>query len=280
MTVAPQATSSATPASFEIKSANLPLVALLLKSTDLQTLASDLKARFGDIPDFFDHDPLVIDLTQLNAAARRNGADVEAIDFPVLLTLLRQYGVVPIAIKGGSPAQMADGLATGLLPAPDARVVAISPPTPEPERQTTTTKATANIKAPAAAAQVSAPVTQQPIPEAPLGALVINKPLRSGQQIYARGRDLVVLAMVNVGAEIIADGHIHVYAPLRGKAMAGARGNTEARIFALSLEAELISIAGIYRTSENPLPANIQGKPTQVRLVAGPDGDKLVMDAM
>jgi septum site-determining protein MinC len=280
MTVAPQATSSATPASFEIKSANLPLVALLLKSTDLQTLASDLKARFGDIPDFFDHDPLVIDLTQLNAAARRNGADVEAIDFPVLLTLLRQYGVVPIAIKGGSPAQMANGLAAGLLPAPDARVVATSPPTPEPERQTTTTKATANIKAPAAAAQVSAPVTSQPILEAPLGALVINKPLRSGQQIYARGRDLVVLAMVNVGAEIIADGHIHVYAPLRGKAMAGARGNTEARIFALSLEAELISIAGIYRTSENPLPANIQGKPAQVRLVAGPDGDKLVMDAM
>jgi septum site-determining protein MinC len=71
-----------------------------------------------------------------------------------------------------------------------------------------------------------------------------------------------------------------VYAPLRGKAMAGARGNTEARIFALSLEAELISIAGIYRTSENPLPANILGKPAQVRLVAGPDGDKLVMDAM
>jgi len=280
MTVATQASSSATPASFEIKSANLPLVALLLKSTDLQTLANDLKARFGDIPDFFDHDPLVIDLTQLNAAARRNGADVEAIDFPVLLTLLRQYGVVPIAIKGGSPAQMANGLAAGLLPAPDARVVATSPPTPEPERQTTTTKATANIKAPAAAAQVSAPVTSQPIPEAPLGALVINKPLRSGQQIYARGRDLVVLAMVNVGAEIIADGHIHVYAPLRGKAMAGARGNTEARIFALSLEAELISIAGIYRTSENPLPANIQGKPAQVRLVAGPDGDKLVMDAM
>jgi septum site-determining protein MinC len=100
--------------------------------------------------------------------------------------------------------------------------------------------------------------------------------LRSGQQIYARGRDLVVLAMVNAGAEIIADGHIHVYAPLRGKAIAGARGNTDARIFALSLEAELISIAGIYRTSENPLPANVLGKPTQVRL----EGEKLVMDAL
>jgi septum site-determining protein MinC len=265
------------PVSFEIKSANLPLVALLLKSTDLSVLSRDLKTRFGDIPDFFDNDPLVIDLTQLNAAARRIGTDVEAIDFPVLLNLLRQYSVVPIAIKGGSAAQMADGLAAGLLSAPDARVVASSPPTPEPERQVAPpTKAATTVKAPPA--QAAVPV--QPMPEVPVGALVINKPLRSGQQIYARGRDLVVLAMVNAGAEIIADGHIHVYAPLRGKAMAGARGNTEARIFALSLEAELISIAGVYRTSENPLPANIQGKPAQVRLVAGPDGDKLVMDAM
>jgi len=277
MTVAPSAPASAPAASFEIKSANLPLVALLLKSTDLDALTRDLKTRFGDIPDFFENDPLVIDLTQLNAAARRTGANVDVIDFSALLNLLRQYSVVPIAIKGGNPSQMADGLAAGLLPAPDARVVVSSPPTPEPERQLA-----APTKSTAAQIAVSAPVSvpAQPTPEAPLGALVINKPLRSGQQIYARGRDLVVLAMVNAGAEIIADGHIHVYAPLRGKAMAGARGNTEARIFALSLEAELISIAGIYRTSENPLPANIQGKPAQVRLVAGPDGDKLVMDAM
>jgi septum site-determining protein MinC len=91
------------------------------------------------------------------------------------------------------------------------------------------------------------------------------------------GRDLVVMAMVNPGAEVIADGHIHVYAPLRGKAMAGARGNTEARIFALSLEAQLLSIAGVYRTSEVPLPAEVLGQPTQVRLVGGTDG-KLVMD--
>jgi septum site-determining protein MinC len=281
MTVAPPATASAPPASFEIKSANLPLVALLLKSTDLDALTRDLKTRFGDIPDFFDHDPLVIDLTQLNAAARRSGAEVEAIDFTALLSLLRQYSLVPIAIKGGSAAQMADGLAAGLLPAPDARVVASSPPTPEPERPAALpSKAAPTAKSPTAATPVSASPPALPVTEVPLGALVINKPLRSGQQIYARGRDLVVLAMVNAGAEIIADGHIHVYAPLRGKAMAGARGNTEARIFALSLEAELISIAGIYRTSENPLPANIKGKPTQVRLLAGPDGDKLVMDAM
>ena len=111
-------------------------------------------------------------------------------------------------------------------------------------------------------------------------ALIVDKPLRSGQQVYARGRDLVVLAMVNAGAEVIADGHIHVYAPLRGKAIAGARGNTEARIFALAMEPELVSIAGIYRTSEVPWPDEVLGKPTQVRLFSGPEGDKLVMDAI
>ena len=120
-----------------------------------------------------------------------------------------------------------------------------------------------------------------PAPEPELlPALIVDKPLRSGQQVYARGRDLVVLAMVNPGAEVIADGHIHVYAPLRGKAIAGARGNIEARIFALAMEPELVSIAGIYRTSEVPWPDEVLGKPTQVRLFSGPDGDKLVMDAI
>jgi len=89
-----------------------------------------------------------------------------------------------------------------------------------------------------------------------------------------------VMAMVNPGAEVIADGHIHVYAPLRGKAIAGARGNAEARIFAMSMDPELISIAGIYRTSDNPLPAEVLGKPGQVRLVPGPEGDKLVIESL
>jgi len=111
-------------------------------------------------------------------------------------------------------------------------------------------------------------------------ALIVDKPLRSGQQVYARGRDLVVLAMVNAGAEVIADGHIHVYAPLRGKAIAGARGNTEARIFALAMEPELVSIAGIYRTSDVPLPEAVRQRAAQVRLLSGPDGDKLVIDAL
>ena len=110
--------------------------------------------------------------------------------------------------------------------------------------------------------------------------MVIDKPVRSGQKIYARGADLVVLAMVNQGAEVVADGNIHVYAPLRGKAMAGARGNASARIFSLCLEPELISIAGVYRTSENPLPADVAGKPAQVRLSSDGGQDRLLIEPL
>ncbi|MFZ3141722.1 septum site-determining protein MinC [Polaromonas sp.] len=251
---------AATPITFEIKSANFPLVALLLKSTDLAALAREMTQRFGDIPDFFDQDALVIDLSPLQGAVASAAA---GIDFPALVALLASYRLVPIAVKGGNPAQMAAARQAGLAPAQDAHLL-----TPRP--------------APASAGQPAPPAHQQQaqVHAAPLGALVIDKPLRSGQQVYARGRDLVVLAMVNAGAEVIADGHIHVYAPLRGRAIAGARGNTEARIFALALEAELLSIAGIYRTSENPLPPEVTGHPTQVRLVESPDGEKLVMTPM
>ena len=268
MTVALPAT---TPATFEIKSANLPLVALLLKSSDLAELARELALRFGDIPDFFDQDPLLIDLTPLETAAR-NGFSVGDIDFGTLVSLLGSYQLVPMAIRGGTPSQVAAALRAGLLPVPDAQLVGMrSVPAPR----------VAPEPAPIAAAAPARPAA--PLASVLPGALVIDKPLRSGQQVYARGRDLVVLAMVNPGAEVIADGHIHVYAPLRGKAMAGARGNTDARIFALALDAELISIAGVYRTSEHPLPPGMAGHPTQVRLVPGvsPDkGDKLVMNVM
>lgn len=248
----------ATPTTFEIKSANFPLVALLLKSTDLAAVSRELALRFGDIPDFFDQDALVIDLSPLQDSGQTATSEI---DFPSLIALLGSYRLVPMAIKGGNPAQMAAAQQAGLLPAPDAQMLTTRP-------------------APASAEQPTQQHQQPQIHVAPLGALVIDKPLRSGQQVYARGRDLVVLAMVNAGAEVIADGHIHVYAPLRGRAIAGARGNTEARIFALALEAELLSIAGIYRTSENPLPPEVTGRPTQVRLVDGPDGEKLVMTAM
>jgi septum site-determining protein MinC len=241
------------PATFEIKSATLPLVSLLLKTPDLDALAAELAARFGDHPDFFDHDPLVLDLSPLQSQGDTS------VDFTTLLDLLHRYRVLPVAARCGSPAQMAAALAAGLAAAPEA--VSAAPPAPR-------VKAVPRAPAPA-------PVVEGPT----VSALVIDKPLRSGQQVYARGRDLVVLSMVNAGAEVIADGHIHVYAPLRGRAIAGARGNTEARIIALCLDPELVSIAGVYRTSEVPLPPEVLAKPTQVRLVGGAEG-KLVMDPL
>ncbi len=95
--------------------------------------------------------------------------------------------------------------------------------------------------------------------------MIIDTPVRSGQRVYARGGDLVVMATVNAGAEVIADGSIHVYAPLRGRALAGAAGNPDARIFSIAMEAELVSIAGVYRTFEEGWPKELAGRPAQVR---------------
>ena len=241
------------PATFEIKSANLPLVSLLLKSSDLGALATELNARFAGSPDFFDNDPLVLDLSPLQAQPEA------AIDIAALIALLRGYRVLPVAARGGHPLQMQAALAAGLAAAPEAVSAPLALVRKEPVAAT-----------PAAPAAPESTLTS---------ALIIDRPLRSGQQIYARGRDLVVLSMVNAGAEVVADGHIHVYAPLRGKAIAGARGYTQARIISLCLEPELISIAGVYRTSEVPLSADVLSKPTQVRLVGGAEG-KLVMEPL
>ena len=260
MTVATPATKTA---SFEIKSANLALVALMLRSTDLLLLDKEFKLRFGDIPDFFDQDALVIDLSPLQALA----ANHLPIDIAALILLLRQYRLQPMSIRGGSQAQMEAGKTAGLLAVPDAYM---NPSVAK--NKAAKDKPAATVEIPTSTALAAA--------GSQLSAMIIDKPLRSGQQVYARGRDLVVMAMVNAGAEVIADGHIHVYAPLRGKAMAGARGNTDARIFALSMEAELLSIAGVYRTSENQLPASVLGKAAQMRLVSDADGDKLLLEPL
>jgi septum site-determining protein MinC len=239
-------------ASFEIKSANLPLVALLLKSADLHALERDFAARFGDIPDFFDGDAMVIDLSRLEPLDA-------AVDFGALVALLKRYRLIPVGVREGHRSHIEAAAAAGLLSAVDAR---IQPPAPK--------TAPAKAEPPASASSLAPPPP----------TLVIDRPLRSGQQVYARGRDLVVLAMVNAGAEVIADGNVHVYAPLRGRAMAGARGDAEARIFSFALEPELISIAGVYRTGEEPLPETVRGKPAQVRLVTGPDGERLVFEPL
>ncbi|AGF47094.1 septum site-determining protein MinC [Candidatus Kinetoplastibacterium desouzaii TCC079E] len=107
-----------------------------------------------------------------------------------------------------------------------------------------------------------------------LPSMLIDKPLRSGQKIYANKSDLIIIGMVSQGAEIIADGNIHVYGPLRGKAMAGAQGNTEARIFTTQLDAQLLAIAGVYRIIDTNLKNDICNKPALVKLL----NDKLIID--
>jgi septum site-determining protein MinC len=165
-------------------------------------------------------------------------------------------------MRGANEQWMAAGLALGLVEAPV-----------EVHRTRPSTEAVVPVQ------QVQEVVKEVVREVAGPPTMVIDKPLRSGQKIYARGADLVVLAMVNQGAEVVADGNIHVYAPLRGKAMAGARGNVNARIFSLCLEPELISIAGVYRTSENPLSPEVHAKAAQVRLST--DGqEKLIIEAL
>ncbi len=258
MAVAPLANPSPT---FELKSAALTLVAVVLKTTDIELLTQAFAERFGDAPGLFDQDPVAIDLGSVRDHE-------ESIDFDALLELLRGHGMLPIAARSGSPAQMDAALAAGLseahASAPPARpqpAAVEKAAEPAPERT---------------AATIEAREVVLDIPPAPRMALIVDKPLRSGQKVYAKGADLIVLALVSHGAEVIADGNIHVYAPLRGRALAGALGDTAARIFTTCMEPQLLSIAGIYRTTETELPASVLGKPAQVRL----DGEKLVVEAL
>lgn len=251
--------------SFDIKSAQLPMVALVPRTHDLKQVIADLTTQFGpgsDSPDFFDHDALVLDCSAL-------GHDDLPVGLSGLLSALAACRLKAIAFRNASPAQKEAAMACGLIEAP-----------PEQARQKVNAPRKTADKAPVLTPVVIKEVIKEVVREVP-GAptMVIDKPLRSGQKVYARGADLVVLAMVNMGAEVVADGNIHVYAPLRGKAMAGASGNTQARIFSLCMEPELISIAGVYRTSENKLPKDIHGKSAQVRL--SNDGqDKLLFEAL
>ena len=227
---------------YEIKSADLSLVAVVLNSTDITEISRALKQQMDESPGFFDQDPVVIDVHALNLA------EDQTINLNALMAVLREHALIPLAIKGAPSALLALAKGVGLVDASDAR---IRRSVPSVER-----------------------VTPAPTPS---GAMVIDKPLRSGQQVYAKGRDLIVMGMVNAGAEVIADGHIHVYGALRGKAIAGARGNGDAQIFAQVMEPELISIAGVYRTSENALPKEVLGKAAHVCLQSGAESDKLLI---
>lgn len=232
---------SQTANTYDIKSASLDVLAFVLRSNHLDELTQALESRFGNRAT-----PSAAEAVVLDVAALDNPADL-ALDR--VLSLLGHYGFRAVALRHPDPALEALAHRFGLAHV-TGQVIASKP---------------------AASEATAAP---EGIASAP--TMIIDRPVRAGQQIYAKGGDLVVLAMVSAGAEVIADGNIHVYAPLRGRALAGARGNTAARIFTQCMEAELVSIAGVYRTIEQALPDSIRGKPAQVFL----ENERLVITAL
>lgn len=233
----------------EIKISTVVAVSAILRESELATLDAAMKKMTGGASDYFDHEFAVIDVT---SCAFADGG----IDWPALIGLFKSYNLNPVAVRGAPAGMEQDILANGLS------IDTLVKPRPEAQQEETVPVApVVPAPAPAVAAE----------PAASSSAMIVDSPVRAGQRIYARGTDLIVTAVVNSGAELIADGSIHIYAPLRGRALAGASGNADARIFALSMEAELVSIAGIYRTFESGLPADLGKKPAQIRLA----GDRI-----
>lgn len=213
--------------SFQLKGGLYPLTALQLLETDLAIFETQLTTKIQQAPKFFLNAPIVIDLQKVNQAE-------SSVDFVQLLAILRLKKLIPVGVKGGHPEQQAAALKAGLPILPEDSRDLIKPENTPKETAPVTTATTATTTEPTAN-----------------NTKMILEPVRSGQQIYARGGDLIVLAPVSHGAELLADGHIHIYGPLRGRALAGVTGDESARIFCQSLEAELISIAGEYKISED-----------------------------
>jgi septum site-determining protein MinC len=210
---------------------------MYLREVDLAAIAAHLAAKIRQAPGFFLHMPVVIDLEWL--------ADtVVMVDFPALTRLLREHGMIPVGVRHGGADLQAAAAQAGLPVLVDSRT---------------------------AAGQRTNLVEANP----PRRSRIVTQPVRSGQQIYAAQGDLIVLGAISPGAEVLAEGNIHVYGPLRGRALAGVKGDLEARIFCQSLEAELISIAGHYRVIEQVDEA-YRDKPVQMYLAE----DRLLIETL
>ncbi|ULG70331.1 septum site-determining protein MinC [Marinobacterium sediminicola] len=227
---------------FQFKSTRAALNELILSTSDTALLKPQLAEHAAKVPMLFSNMPVILNLQQLSEAP-----DLDALSS--LLDLCRELSLVPVGLKADP--DTSSELCRHLKLADFSHQRRLSKENePEPSQP----------EPPAA----TEPVTP-PVQTAPGAAKVITTPVRSGQQVYARGTDLIILAPVSAGAEVMADGHIHVYGPLRGRAMAGVTGNVEARIFCQSMEAELISIAGYFKTSED-LHSECWQQPTQALL--------------
>lgn len=235
----------------EFRTTTLGATVAVLQLTEPPALADALHKMLGGMPDFFNGEALLLDFSAVALPAR--------IDWAGLNSLMRRYRLQPIGVCNLAEEHVEDARRAGLAIL-DGALLAERP-------------------APAAAAPLPAAApdpTPAPAPAAPTAApasagdgmptMFVDRTLRSGQQIYARGADLVLLGAVSPGAEVIADGSIHCYGPLRGRAIAGAQGNTDARIIATHFGPELVSIAGTFRTFESGIPQAVAGRAAQVRL--------------
>lgn len=252
----------------EIKISTVVAVSAILRDATLSVLEKAMHEMTGGNADFFDDEFAVIDVGFLDPNT--------AIDWAGITALLKSHRLNAVAVRNAAPGMVTEIAAHGLSldgsvkPREEAVQTASAEVVAPQQAEIDLTPAPAVVVETAPAAPVAAaPATVAP----QFTTMIVDTPVRAGQRIYARGADLIITAAVNNGAEVIADGSIHVYAPLRGRALAGASGNTEARIFTLSMEAELVSIAGMYRTFENGLPADQARKTMQVRLI----GDRIDM---
>ncbi|WP_455196927.1 septum site-determining protein MinC [Kaarinaea lacus] len=237
----------------EIKGSVFTLPVLKICTTEIQQVEKALKKHLAQSLSFFKNAPIVIDLERTKQLK-------PAMDFEALTELLRAQQLVPVAVQKGSLEQHLEAEKAGLAiltgqasdksksQEPEAAVASEQISTLD-EQDSATQHGTASGETTS-----NAPTK------------MVSQPIRSGQRIYARGGDLIVLAAVNAGAEVMADGNIHIYAPLRGRALAGVMGDQSARIFCHSMEAELIAIAGSYRVFEDQVPDEIRQKSVQICL--------------
>ena len=255
------------PQLIEFKGTTLPVVSVTLYSLQTAPLTKAASELFGDDA-FFDGDAAVLELDRIDLSDPANGT--EAVNWTALRQLFSKHGLNVIGVRDGSVELRQSAAAAG-LPSFAAFKRNTTRSVEEVELAAAPTPVAAAPEVPPATAPKGKPVEPAPVQPNFVPTLVIDRPLRSGQQAYARGGDLVVLAAVNAGAEVIADGSIHIYAPLRGRALAGASGSAEARIFTTRFEAELVSIAGVYRTFESGIPDKLAGRPVQIRLSGNAD---------
>jgi len=249
----------------ELQGVMTALHVLRVLSPELSSIAAALDQKIAALPSFFTNAPVAIDLRALEPedAMPRSGSG--RLRLGPLVDLLRTRGLVPVAIRGGVPARVEEACGLGLGVLEWDRAGAVRKQRERGERE----QDEAESQAPTARVALSGAVGAAPQSVSHPIALMLTQPLRSGQIVYAdNNRDAIAMAAVNTGAELIADGNIHVYSALRGRALAGASGNDQARIFCQKLEAELVSIAGVYMSADE-LPRDKLGKPVQISMHNG-----------